>query len=49
MPRFMRGIHVLAIKKKDVDGPDKPGHDAFQLTRYRAVMPPSMTSSDPVM
>ena len=27
MPRFMRGIHVFAPMKEDVDGPDKPGHD----------------------
>ena len=32
MPRFMRGIHVFIVGNrrcmKDVDGPDKPGHDA---------------------
>jgi hypothetical protein len=30
MARFMRAIHDLAasIGNKDVDGPDKPGHDA---------------------
>jgi hypothetical protein len=30
MTRFMRVIHVLlwpVVSKKDVDGPDKPGHD----------------------
>jgi uncharacterized phiE125 gp8 family phage protein len=25
----MRGIHVFATRKEDVDGPDKPGHDAI--------------------
>jgi len=24
----MRGIHIL-LSGKDVDGPDKPGHDTF--------------------
>ena len=29
MARFRRAIHALAdsARKKDVDGPDKPGHD----------------------
>jgi len=28
MARFMRAIHVFAgARKKDVDDPDKPGHD----------------------
>jgi hypothetical protein len=28
MTRFMRVIHVfLECNRKDVDGPDKPGHD----------------------
>jgi hypothetical protein len=28
MPGFMPGIHVfLAVRKQDVDGRDKPGHD----------------------
>ena len=36
MPRFMRGIHVFAPKKKGVDGPDKPGHDELgrHLTKH---------------
>jgi hypothetical protein len=31
MARFMRAIHALlcASRKKDVDGPDKPGHDGI--------------------
>jgi hypothetical protein len=28
MPGLVPGIHVLA-EKKDVDGRDEPGHDAF--------------------
>jgi hypothetical protein len=29
MPGFMPGIHVLLLSQlKDVDGRDKPGHDA---------------------
>jgi len=29
--RFIRAVHVFAVrlKEKDVDGPDKPGHDVF--------------------
>jgi hypothetical protein len=28
MPGFMPGVHVfLAVRKQDVDGRDKPGHD----------------------
>jgi hypothetical protein len=27
MTRFMRVIHVFLSHRKDVDGPDKPGHD----------------------
>ena len=30
MPGLVPGIHVLANEKKDVDGRDKPGHDAAQ-------------------
>jgi hypothetical protein len=29
MPGLEPGIHDLATKKEDVDGRDKPGHDAF--------------------
>jgi hypothetical protein len=32
MARFMRAIHVFAARKagkKDVDDPDKPGHDGL--------------------
>ena len=43
MARFMRAIHVFATEKskKDVDDPDKPGHDVFGWGRgtgriYRA-------------
>ena len=28
MPGLVPGIHVLALVHKDVDGRDKPGHDA---------------------
>jgi hypothetical protein len=28
MPGFMPGIHVFCVAKPDVDGRDKPGHDA---------------------
>ena len=28
MPGFMPGIHVFAAPMRDVDGRDKPGHDA---------------------
>jgi hypothetical protein len=28
MPGLVPGIHVLRSTKKDVDGRDKPGHDA---------------------
>ena len=32
MARFMRAIHVFAEPtKKDVDDPDKPGHDELCL------------------
>jgi hypothetical protein len=27
MPGFMPGIHVFLVRKQDVDGRDKPGHD----------------------
>jgi hypothetical protein len=27
MPALVAGIHVLLIKRKVVDGRDKPGHD----------------------
>jgi hypothetical protein len=31
MPGLVPGIHVLAeLDKKDVDGRDKPGHDAVE-------------------
>jgi hypothetical protein len=29
MARFMRAIHFLAIARRKLDGPDKPGHDDF--------------------
>ena len=36
MPGFMPGIHVLKSECKDVDGRDKPGHDAvFNLQFLR--------------
>jgi hypothetical protein len=28
MPGLVPGIHVLACRAEDVDGRDKPGHDA---------------------
>jgi hypothetical protein len=28
MPGLVPGIHVLLYQKEDVDGRDKPGHDA---------------------
>ena len=28
MPALVAGIHVLLLLHKDVDGRDKPGHDA---------------------
>ena len=33
MARFMRAIHDFAAsaRKKDVDGPDKPGHDVVGM------------------
>jgi hypothetical protein len=33
MPGLVPGIHVLAINKEDVDGRDKPGHDAEIVQR----------------
>ncbi len=27
MPGLVPGIHVLALREKNVDGRDKPGHD----------------------
>jgi hypothetical protein len=27
MPGLVPGIHVLLVKKEDVDGRDEPGHD----------------------
>jgi hypothetical protein len=30
MPGFMPGIHVLLLRKQDVDGRDKPGHDEVE-------------------
>ena len=33
MPGLVPGIHVLAIKKEDVDGRDKPGHDGLSMSR----------------
>jgi citronellyl-CoA dehydrogenase len=35
MPGFMPGIHVFPKleEKQDVDGRDKPGHDAVDATR----------------
>jgi hypothetical protein len=30
MPGFMPGIHVFSLVKQDVDGRDKPGHDAIE-------------------
>src|SRR5215510_938554 len=32
MPALVAGIHVLLSYNKDVDGRDKPGHDAFGVT-----------------
>ena len=29
MPGLVPGIHVLWLKKEDVDGRDKPGHDGI--------------------
>jgi hypothetical protein len=32
MPALVAGIHVfLAARQRDVDGRDKPGHDAEQM------------------
>jgi hypothetical protein len=28
MPGLVPGIHVIDVARKDVDGRDKPGHDA---------------------
>lgn len=28
MTRFMRVIHAFLLRSKDMNGPDKPGHDA---------------------
>jgi hypothetical protein len=28
MPGLVPGIHVLLLRNEDVDGRDKPGHDA---------------------
>ncbi len=38
MPGLMPGIHVLTIFK-DVDGRDKPGHDAERMIGLSLVMP----------
>jgi hypothetical protein len=32
MPALVAGIHVFSVAMKDVDGRDKPGHDA--VARY---------------
>jgi hypothetical protein len=31
MPGLVPGIHVLPRRKEDVDGRDKPGHDAARV------------------
>ncbi|MGB7689496.1 MAG: hypothetical protein WBL98_13560, partial [Pseudolabrys sp.] len=41
MPGLMPGIHVLTIFK-DVDGRDKPGHDAERMIGLSLVMPGPM-------
>jgi hypothetical protein len=47
MPGLVPGIHVLQTHdKEDVDGRDKPGHDAF-VSLLRT--PPMPTSSLPAM
>src|SRR5580704_2977743 len=34
MPELVAGIHVLiAARKQDVDGRDKPGHDDYEVLR----------------
>jgi hypothetical protein len=30
MPAPVAGIHVFSARKQDVDGRDKPGHDAYE-------------------
>jgi hypothetical protein len=35
MPGLVPGIHVLNDVRKDVDGRDKPGYDAY--ARYRGI------------
>src|SRR5258707_14066743 len=34
MPGLVRGIHVLAVDRKNVDGRDKPGHDESGRTLH---------------
>ena len=31
MPGLVPGIHALISSKKDLDGRDKPGHDAIEI------------------
>jgi hypothetical protein len=34
MPGLVPGIHVLGRARKDVDGRDKPGHDAWDYSHH---------------
>jgi hypothetical protein len=36
MPALGAGIHVLFYSKQDVDGRDKPGHDAKRVERIQS-------------
>ncbi|MBA4210428.1 MAG: hypothetical protein C0454_12950 [Parvibaculum sp.] len=46
MTRFRRVIHVfLFIRRQDVDGPDKPGHDVIGLQRKTPTRPATFPST----
>jgi hypothetical protein len=38
MPALGAGIHVFRASSEDVDGRDKPGHDASLLVRRKRTM-----------
>jgi|tagenome__1003787_1003787.scaffolds.fasta_scaffold20339567_1 hypothetical protein len=42
MPGLVPGIHVLGPATKDVDGRDKPGHDAWNFNSHDSPSSPSL-------
>jgi urease subunit beta len=46
MPGLVPGIHVLRTRRKDVDGRDKPGHDAAECCEAPIMIPGELFIKD---